>query len=96
MVCHSIPGCAAAALQGLTPQEASESRPAAFSALMAGRDDPSRQIPGGGESPEQLRARLAVGVEEIAARHRGKKPAAGIVTCEFVVSYATQAFLCRA
>ncbi|CAL8465578.1 g5114 [Coccomyxa elongata] len=60
-------------LEGLTGQEAAAQQPVAWSALCSGRSD--ARIPGGGESEDDLTARVVAGVEAIAARHPGQKVA---------------------
>mmetsp|Transcript_591 Transcript_591/g.1344 ORF Transcript_591/g.1344 Transcript_591/m.1344 type:complete len:253 (-) Transcript_591:1023-1781(-) len=58
-------------LQGLTVREAAEQQPHAFSALRDGGT--STPIPGGGESLDQLQARVVHAVQQVAAQHPGER-----------------------
>jgi hypothetical protein len=65
-------------LAGLTRAEAAVAQPAAWRAL--GSADPAAPLPGGGESLDALRARVAAALERIAVRHPGGAlaPVAGV------------------
>ncbi|WIA20793.1 hypothetical protein OEZ85_005153 [Tetradesmus obliquus] len=58
-------------LQGLTNKEAPMIQPEAWAALQSG--DHASRIPGGGESLDELKQRLAQTLLEIAAQHQGQR-----------------------
>jgi hypothetical protein len=58
-------------LQGLTNKEAPFKQPEAWAALQSG--DHSARLPGGGESLDDLKQRLAETLLDIAAQHQGKR-----------------------
>uniref|UniRef100_A0A803MDH1 Phosphoglycerate mutase n=1 Tax=Chenopodium quinoa TaxID=63459 RepID=A0A803MDH1_CHEQI len=58
-------------LQGLTYSEAPKVNPIAFEALKSPRKD--QEIPGGGESKDQVFRRCTTSLERIAEKHRGER-----------------------
>ncbi|KAG9450843.1 hypothetical protein H6P81_010808 [Aristolochia fimbriata] len=58
-------------LQGLAFREAAKLNPKAYQALVSPK--PDQEVPGGGESLDQLYDRATSGLEEIAANHKGEQ-----------------------
>nr|GMD80779.1 phosphoglycerate mutase-like protein 4 [Ipomoea batatas] len=58
-------------IQGLTVSEASQKSPNAYKAMVSRRTD--QEIPGGGESLDQLYQRCTSSLQRIAEKHRGKR-----------------------
>ncbi|CAA7395816.1 unnamed protein product [Spirodela intermedia] len=58
-------------LQGMTLRDATKLRPDAYKALLSA--NPDRNIPGGGESVNQLHQRCTSAVEKIAMKHIGER-----------------------
>ncbi|XP_068636969.1 phosphoglycerate mutase-like protein 4 [Aristolochia californica] len=58
-------------LQGLVFREASKLNPKAYQAFVSPKTD--QEVPGGGESLDQLYDRATSGLEEIAANHKGEQ-----------------------
>ncbi|XP_060194114.1 phosphoglycerate mutase-like protein 4 [Lycium barbarum] len=58
-------------LQGISLREAAKSQPMAYKAFLSDRND--QEIPGGGESLDQLYQRCTSCVQRIAKKHRGER-----------------------